>query len=130
MAPYSRRVVALISSDRSEAEFTFNKIYDFLESSLPSSEEPLMNILTWQSAGKWIILIFPRKMHRPWQYFETGDRQILLSPASIDMGGVLIIPRKEDYEKITRSDIEDIFKQVCVDDEFISDLFNRIKENL
>jgi hypothetical protein len=58
--------------------------------------------------------IFPRILHRPKEYFETGEKQILLSPASVDMGGVLITPREEDFDKIKESDVKSIFDQVCL----------------
>ncbi|HEX3006493.1 MAG TPA: DUF4922 domain-containing protein, partial [Bacteroidales bacterium] len=51
---------------------------------------------------------------RPKQYFETGEKQIVLSPASVDMGGVFITPREEDFNKMTSIDVEDILSQVCM----------------
>jgi hypothetical protein len=74
-------------------------------------DEPMINMLSYYDRG-WQVLLFPRHKHRPWQYFEEGDRNILLSPASVDMGGALITPLEKDFEKITREDIEDIFSQV------------------
>jgi hypothetical protein len=130
LSPYSRKTFAVISNNQSEAESVFYSIYNILEENLPSADEPMMNILTWFTEGKWIILIFPRKQHRPSQYFENGNKQILLSPASIDMGGVLIIPRKDDYAKISKSDIEDILRQVCVDDTFMKMAMTRFKNEL
>ena len=74
-------------------------------------EEPMINMLSYYDRG-WQVLLFPRNKHRPWQYFEEGDKNILLSPASVDMGGTLITPLEKDFEKITLEDIEDIFSQV------------------
>ncbi len=130
VAGYQRHFPAIISGSLEESCLLFEKIYDFLEHSVPSDDEPMMNIIAWYENDKWIILIFPRKLHRPWQYFRTDEKQILLSPASIDMGGVLITPRKEDYNKITHGDIEDIFSQVCADEELIYQLSGRIKNDL
>jgi len=48
----------------------------------------------------------------------------LLSPASVDMGGVLITPRKEDFEKLSATDILDIFAQVTWE----NDLFDKLTE--
>jgi len=73
--------------------------------------EPMINMLSYYDQG-WQVLLFPRHKHRPWQYFEEGEQNILLSPASVDMGGALITPLVKDFEKITREDIEDIFSQV------------------
>jgi len=127
---YQRQVLTIISEDVQGIQNVFNRVYNTLEESLPAADEPMMNILTWYEKGKWIIHIFPRKRHRPSQYFETGNRQILLSPASIDLGGVLIIPRAEDFEKISGDDITDIFGQVSVDDFFMKVLIDRLKSKL
>jgi hypothetical protein len=127
---YQRRVLTIISDDDSEAQQIFKSVFRIVEQNLPAADEPMMNILAWFENSKWIIHIFLRKQHRPAQYFEKGEKQILLSPASIDMGGVLIIPREEDYEKITKEDISDIFKQVCVDDFFISVIMDLLKKEL
>jgi len=127
---YLRRVVTICSNDESVIHRIFESVFRILQDSLPPSDEPMINIITWFEDGKWIIHIFPRKQHRPSQYFETGEKQILLSPASIDMGGVLIIPRERDYEKIKKDDIADIFNQVSVDDFFISVLMDRLKKEL
>jgi ATP adenylyltransferase/5',5'''-P-1,P-4-tetraphosphate phosphorylase II len=77
--------------------------------------ESMVNLLCIFKTGKWIIHLFPRKLHRPTQFFEQGVKQLLISPAAVDFGGVLITPRKEDFEKITTADIRDIFNQVSLD---------------
>ena len=93
---------------------------------LRDGEEPMINMLSYYSAAGWKILLFPRDRHRPWQYFEEGDENILLSPASVDMGGTLITPLEKDFEKISRTDIEDIFSQVT----FSAVDFDRMNEYL
>ena len=58
----------------------------------------MINMLSYYREG-WQILIFPREKHRPWQYFEEGEKNILLSPASVDMGGTLITPLEKDFHE-------------------------------
>ena len=62
----------------------------------------------------YIIHVFPRKQHRPWQYSAQGKAQLLVSPGALDMAGMFIIPRKEDFDKIERENIEDIYAQVSM----------------
>ncbi len=88
----------------------------------PEKSEPMLNVICSFGNGKWTIHLFPRKLHRPSQFFAEGDVQILISPASVDFGGVFILPRKEDFDKITASDIAGIFEQVTVDDAVFSEL--------
>jgi ATP adenylyltransferase/5',5'''-P-1,P-4-tetraphosphate phosphorylase II len=123
---YYRGIITLKGNDKIDLITCFNQIYSQLQVLQPNEVEPMLNILVSFKNGEWIIHIFPRTLHRPAQYFETGDKQIVLSPASVDMGGVLITPRKEDYDKITKRDVIDIFKQVCLEQSIIINLINKL----
>lgn len=112
---YQRGIITLNGKNKHELIDQFQRIYTKLQAAQPNEVEPMLNILTTHELGEWVIHIFPRVLHRPTQYFETGEKQILLSPASVDMGGVLITPRESDFNKISADDIKDIFQQVCLD---------------
>ncbi len=108
-----RNFLFMESFGKANLESCFNSIYeklDFLNELV--GEEPMMNILAGYENGKWQVFIFPRFRHRPWQYFDEGEANILLSPASVDLGGVLITPLEKDFGKITKADIVDIFYQI------------------
>jgi len=123
---YQRGVITLNSSDKTELVAVFDQIYSKLHTLQPDETEPMLNILASVDHNEWIIHIFPRTLHRPAQYFESGDKQIVLSPASVDMGGVFITPREEDFARITAEDITDIFRQVCLDTESVLTLINQL----
>jgi hypothetical protein len=98
---------------------------------LKIAEEPMMNILSSFEKGKgWRIIIFLREKHRPACYYSTGDENILLSPAAVDLGGVCITPRENDFNKITKELLKGIFNEVCVDAEFFNSIKSALKENL
>jgi len=96
----------------------------------PEKVEPMMNVLCAYSGGKWTIHLFPRKLHRPRQFFAEGNDQLLISPASVDFGGVFITPRKEDFDRITMDDIEDMFKQVSLNQDTFQELTAKIESDL
>jgi hypothetical protein len=125
---YLRKLITISGNDVAALEGLFARLYGILARMLPAAGEPMMNMLAQCDHDNWIVHIFPRKQHRPRQYFETGEKQFLLSPASIDMGGILIMPREGDFKKITRADIADIYKQVCVDDVFIRVLLESLSD--
>lgn len=83
---------------------------------LPSmtGEEPgLVNQFVWKDpSGVLRALVFRRRAHRPHQYFEEGEKQLMISPGAIDMAGVVITPRRADFEKITADELRDIYSQV------------------
>ena len=107
------RVSMVITATNKEAgEALFNDLF----AALPQKEgetEPMLNILCWADGDKWVIAVFPRKQHRPTCYSAEGDANILISPASVDMGGVFITPLEKDFEKITAEDVQMILDEVC-----------------
>ncbi|MEW6651914.1 MAG: DUF4922 domain-containing protein [Bacteroidota bacterium] len=118
-----RNFIAVESSSISAIVNQFAKIYSALSD--VDGEEPLMNLIcTFENA--WRLLIFPRSKHRPTYFFEEGGKKILISPAAVDMGGVLIFPREEDFAKTTRELIVDVFSQVT----FLNDRFNLLEKKL
>lgn len=99
-------------NDKNEVQNIFEKIYNKLPH--PVSNEPMMNILTCYTKGIYRVIIFPRKNHRPLQYFAEDAEKIMISPGAVDMAGILITPRKEDFDKLTKSNIKNIFEQVSL----------------
>nr|WP_320057320.1 DUF4922 domain-containing protein [uncultured Bacteroides sp.] len=124
-----RATLIIESEEKESATFLFNTIYDALELK-PEEAEPMMNVLAWYEEGKWVTCIFPRDKHRPSCYFAEGDKNILLSPASVDMGGVFITPLEKDFEKITATDIANILSEVCISSNNFLRLRQLIKERL
>ena len=72
------------------------------------------------------VLLFPRISHRPSCYFLTGENQMLVSPGAVDMAGVIILPREEDFDKITKEDVVKIYSEVGFDDNQLHKLSQRI----
>lgn len=91
-------------------------INQYLES-LPLHEgesEPRYNLFAWQDKQRgFTMAYFPREGHRPACYTATGGEQLLVSPGALDMAGLLVTPRKEDFDRITESDITQIYKEVA-----------------
>lgn len=124
---YMRSIISFRGGEINAISRLFHSLYKLSGGIIPGNAEPMMNILACYEQDAWIVHVILRKQHRPLQYYEEGERKLLLSPASIDMGGVLIMAREEDYDKITREDIADIFKQVSVDDEIVRHLVETLK---
>ena len=109
-----RSCLSIESEDKSEVTSLFKNVYDYLKSHQPNEKEPMMNIISFVSNNKYFIHVFPRKKHRPWQYSATEASQIMISPGALDMAGLIITPRLEDFVKIDKGLIEDIYSQVSM----------------
>lgn len=122
-----RSTIVIEASNRDVAVEMFNRVYDAME--LKDGEvEPMMNALVWQDGDRWIVVVFARSKHRPSHYEAEGSANILISPASVDLGGVFITPREGDFEKLTAADIAAILGEVCIDADDFGRLKQRIKE--
>ena len=110
----NRRKFDMISIESDNKEEVLN-CFKQIEATLPlvpEDDEPMMNLLVWREAAKWIVCIFPRKKHRPSCYSTEGKANLLISPASVDLGGVFITPLEKDFEKITARDISEILLEI------------------
>jgi ATP adenylyltransferase/5',5'''-P-1,P-4-tetraphosphate phosphorylase II len=127
---YLRKMISIETNSMEEALTVIDVYYNHFVAMQPEKMEPMMNALCSFSNGKWTIHLFPRKAHRPTHFYEEGDKQILISPGSVDFGGVFILPRREDFDKISRENIVDILDQVCVNEDTFLELTEKIRKDL
>ena len=101
----------------------FDRLYDRLPMKADDTE-PMMNVLAMYDASTgWTVCIFPRIKHRPDCYYAEGDERLLSSPASVDLGGVFILPIEEDFNKINTSLLASILEEICLSGEAIKQLY-------
>lgn len=122
-----RKMLVFISEKPESITKCFNFVYQLLEDRNKNKEEPPMNVFANFKEGKWQLILILRGEHRPWQYFEKGEKNILITPASVEFGGVLITPLKKDFNKITQKDIISIFQQVSMKKEDFDEIIQQLK---
>lgn len=127
---YLRKMISIETNWMEEALKMINIYYTYFAAMQPEKVEPMMNVLCSFSEDKWTIHLFPRKAHRPTHFYEEGEKQILISPGSVDFGGVFILPRREDFDKISKENIVDILAQVCVNQDVFLELTEKIRNDL
>ncbi|MEE9431227.1 MAG: DUF4922 domain-containing protein [Melioribacteraceae bacterium] len=110
------------AKEKSELVKLFIDVVNQLKKLSTSKEEPLMNIISTYTENSWKVFLFPRKLHRPKQFFAEDDSKILFSPAAVDMAGLCITPQEKDFNKITNEDLVDMFEQVMCDSFTIENL--------
>ena len=124
---YLRQLIIMTSSFEEELERQFRKIAGILKER-GEEGEPMMNILaTWEN-GQWRVIIFPRDRQRPDQFFASGKKQLVMSPASVELGGLAILPRREDFDKINRHDLVSIYRQVSINEKDFEIVKTKIKK--
>jgi hypothetical protein len=109
----SRCPIVLKPEDKQQAVTCFLRAYQSLELN-DGEDEPMLNVLVWYDRTKWTICLFPRKKHRPDCYAAEGEANRLISPASVDMGGVWVTPLEKDFYRITADELEAILQEICI----------------
>lgn len=110
---YGRNVFLLRGRDRSALIDRVDLAIDLLmkAASRRADSEPLLNIAVFHEKGEWVTYLFPRGKHRP-EVFHTGE--LTVSPASIDLCGIFVVPLAPDFERITGEHIAAIFREVTL----------------
>ncbi len=96
--------------------------------------EPRMNLISWRQEGgigrqdEIVTVIFPRKMHRPGCYWTDGEGQLIISPGALDMGGLIITPREEDFRKLTPEWAAEILREVTLTEEEIRPIIAKLTD--
>jgi hypothetical protein len=121
---YLRRFIGFQTSDKELLIHQLRLVIGCLPKT--DSEEPMMNILTWYQFPEWKVALFPRAKQRPWQYYSDDLNQLMISPAAVELGGLVILPREEDYYKLTEKDLISVYDQVTIQ----KDDFNELKNNI
>lgn len=105
----------------------FRRIYN----ALPMGEddaEPMMNIVSWQKNGVLLSVIFPRLKHRPSCYSAEGNDKMLVSPGALDMAGLIITPREEDFRRISGDEAAAILREVSLSKDAMQQVIGKIKK--
>lgn len=128
---YACPAIAIVANTGKRSVDLFNKLYSVLNGKTDGVEYP-MNVISWNENEKLVTVIFLRKKLRPECYSAQGDEQFIISPGSVDMCGLLITPRKEDFERLTPEKAVSILKEVTISKEDIEKIGRELyaKESL
>ena len=122
-----RKFVSIESLDKELVVNTFNKFYKTYSELMNEKQEPMINLVSFYEAEYgWRVIIFLRAKHRPAVFFAEDESKMLVSPAAIDLGGVCVFPREEDFNRITKEMIVDIFQEVFVDEKKFIEIFKKL----
>ena len=116
----------IISKSEESDETLFHRLYK----SMPmrgDETEPMMNIIAWRKEDEYISVVIPREKHRPEAYFAEGDAQVMVSPGALDMSGLIITPRKEDFHKLTEESATTILQECGISTEKMNSIVTKLK---
>ena len=115
---------------RSRSQYGDEQLFRRLYEAMPlraDEVEPMMNIVSWRYRDEYLSVVFLRSKHRPDCYYAEGDEQYIISPGALDMAGLFITPRQEDFERLTPERALSILAEVSLDKEELAQLIDRLK---
>jgi len=118
--------LAIVSRKDSTDADMFKRAYHALPLN-DGESEPMMNLLAWRNEERQITVVIPRSKHRPDCYYAENGQQMVVSPGALDMAGLVITPRKEDFERITPEQAAGILKETGVHDNDMQTVAEKIK---
>lgn len=116
----------IISKSEDSDEALFHRLYKSM-SVRGDETEPMMNIIAWRKGDEYISVVIPREKHRPEAYFAEGDAQMMVSPGALDMSGLIITPREEDFRKLTEESATAILQECGVSTDKMNSIVTKLK---
>ncbi len=116
----------IISKSAESDEALFRRLYKAIPQR-GDETEPMMNIISWRKGEEFISVVIPREKHRPEAYFAEGDAQFVVSPGALDMSGLIITPREEDFRKLTEEKALSLLQECGVSEEKMNAIIAKLK---
>lgn len=116
----------IVSKSEDSDEELFHRLYR----SMPmrgDESEPMMNIIAWRKGDEFISVVIPREKHRPDAYFAEGEAQMMVSPGALDMAGLIITPREEDFSKINLDKATALLRECGISAEKMEAIVSNLK---
>lgn len=116
----------IISKSEDSDEELFHRLYR----SMPmrgDESEPMMNIIAWRKGDEFISVVIPREKHRPDAYFAEGEAQMMVSPGALDMAGLIITPREEDFNKLNLDKATALLRECGISAEKMEAIVSNLK---
>jgi hypothetical protein len=121
---YGRNAFLLRGRDRSALNDRMERTLELLAETVGRRGEPMVNLAVFHERGEWLTYLFPRGKHRP-EVFHSGE--LTVSPASIDLCGIFVVPLAQDFEKITGEAISAIFREITLPDAQFQEVAQRLE---
>ena len=125
--PYPAIVVR--SKSKTMGERLFHTVFDALPV-MQDGHEPMMNIVAWREDDILTSVIIPRAKHRPDCYYAEGTEQLLVSPGALDMTGLIVMPRRSDFESIDPQRALAVLRECALGNEAFNGVVERIEKSL
>jgi hypothetical protein len=111
---FGRRMLVIQSRDASKVREFIQRTLEVLSSFGSDAEEPLINMIALFHGDRYAAFLFPRAKHRPACYFAEGDARISVSPAALEMAGILVVADADHFDRVDEATAQSVFEEVSL----------------
>jgi hypothetical protein len=110
------RLKILVASGKKKDTMTtwFERNLSSLAKETVAGVEPMMNVVATYDSRKLTLFLFPRGKHRPSSYYAEGDQKLTISPAGIDLTGILVVPDPSHFARLTAEAVTKIYSEITL----------------
>lgn len=112
ISSFGRHFLALFDADASSLAARIADAVAAWGEVRPGDGEPLCNVLVRWQARHGTALFFPRRAHRPAAFFATGKERIGVSPAALEMAGILVVTDDESFARLDARAARAVYEEV------------------
>jgi hypothetical protein len=123
---FGRNFLVFEGRDAAVVEAGIHKTMDALAGFEEGNEEPMVSVIAVHDGGRFLCVVFPRARHRPACFFAEGEGRIAVSPAALEMAGLLVVAKQEHLEKIDAEMAAGIYAEVSLDEERFARLVREV----
>ncbi len=114
-ASFGRRLIVLVGQRAGDMTEEIVRAIERLHDAAASVDEPMINVLVHFQNNRFMVLLFPRSAHRPTCYFADAAQRVAVSPAALEMAGILVVADPSHFERINTVTARKIYEEVSLD---------------
>jgi Domain of unknown function (DUF4922) len=111
---FGRNMLVFRNTNAVDLVADIERSVDALQPIDATTDEPMLNLIGHFETGRYTVVLFPRAAHRPKCYFATGPEQVLVSPAVLEMGGILVTTDPEHFARIDSRTAHAIYQEISI----------------
>jgi hypothetical protein len=111
---FGRNMLIFRGTNAAEVQANIKRAIAALGDIKDSTDEPMVNLLGHSQADGHTVVLFPRATHRPACYFATGSDKLSISPAVLEMCGLLVATEPEHFDRIDAATAKSIYEEVSL----------------
>lgn len=112
---WGRNMLLFRSEDRDEMVADILRAISLLKEISGEENEPMVNIIARFSENRYRVALFPRAKHRSACYFAESDKRLSISPAAIEMAGVVVVADTGHFNRVDERAILEMYREVSLD---------------